>query len=201
MAAEESPRELERRYEGFKVVDEGGDKIGKVDDLFIDEHGKPEYLGVKMGLLGTKSTLIPMEIVRIDEESKTMEVPGSKDHIKDAPTFSEDSEIDRGFENSVRQHFGLGDQDSPEDRGIYGAYPSGETGGEVREEDYTRQGEQAPESAREEGSHEARERPVSREIQETETFEEGGRTRVRRRIRREEEFVEDEPEDRGQQGV
>ena len=197
MAAEESPRELERRYEGFKVVDEGGDKIGKVDDLFIDEHGKPEYLGVKMGLLGTKSTLIPMEIVRIDEESKTMEVPGSKDHIKDAPTFSEDSEIDRGFENSVRQHFGLGDQDSPEERGSYGAYPSGETGGE----DYTRQGEQAPESAREEGSHEARERPVSREIQETETFEEGGRTRVRRRIRREEEFVEDEPEDRGQQGV
>ena len=45
-------------YTGYTVHDRDGDKIGKVDDLFLDENDRPEYFGVKMGFLGSKSTLI-----------------------------------------------------------------------------------------------------------------------------------------------
>ena len=49
---------IEDRYAGYTVYDLDGDKIGRVDDLFVDENDQPEYIGVKMGLLGTRSTLI-----------------------------------------------------------------------------------------------------------------------------------------------
>ena len=88
MASEERLRELEEKYEDYKVYDNRGDKIGKVDDLFVDETDREEYIGVKLGLLGRKSTLIPMEIVRVNEADRTIEVSESKDHVKDAPNFS-----------------------------------------------------------------------------------------------------------------
>ena len=34
---DERMRELEERYEGYEVYDRNGEKIGKVDDLFVDE--------------------------------------------------------------------------------------------------------------------------------------------------------------------
>jgi len=50
---------IEDRFAGYEVYDQAGEKIGKVDDLFVDESDQPEYVGVKMGFLGTRSTLIP----------------------------------------------------------------------------------------------------------------------------------------------
>jgi hypothetical protein len=62
MANDERLRELEDKYEGFTVYDRDGDKIGKVDDLFVDDSDREEYIGVKMGLFGLSgTTLIPME--------------------------------------------------------------------------------------------------------------------------------------------
>ncbi len=46
---------IEDRYAGYTVNDRDGDKIGKVDDLFIDERDQPEYVGVKMGFLGSRA--------------------------------------------------------------------------------------------------------------------------------------------------
>ncbi len=40
---------LEDRFSGYEVYDPDGEKIGKVDDLFVDEQDNPEYIGVKMG--------------------------------------------------------------------------------------------------------------------------------------------------------
>jgi hypothetical protein len=54
---------IEDRFAGYTVYDQAGEKIGKVDDLFVDESDQPEYIGVKMGFLGTSSTLIPSEAV------------------------------------------------------------------------------------------------------------------------------------------
>ena len=49
---------LNEYYVGYEVYHSGGEKIGKVDDLFIDENDQPEYVRVKTGLFGLKSTLI-----------------------------------------------------------------------------------------------------------------------------------------------
>src|SRR3712207_7948212 len=61
---------IEDRFAGYEVYDQAGEKIGKVDDLFVDENDRPEYVGVKMGLLGTRSTLIPIDIVRVNDKRR-----------------------------------------------------------------------------------------------------------------------------------
>lgn len=135
MAGEDQLRELEERYEDFKVYDNAGEKIGKVDDLFIDEADREEYIGVKMGFFGLSSTLIPMEIVRVDERERMMEVSESKDHVKDAPTFDNDDDITPEFEDRIRRHFGLESMETSTGRGSYGRYggasASGTTAGDV----------------------------------------------------------------------
>ena len=130
VASEERLRELEDKYEGYAVYDNRGEKIGKVDDLFIDEADREEYIGVKMGFLGRKSTLIPMDIVRVNEADKAVEVSESKDHVKNAPSFDDDEDITSEYEDRIRSHFGL---ESPRGRGSYGAYS--DTAGEEQEGD------------------------------------------------------------------
>ena len=44
--------EIEDLYAGFEVYDRHGEKIGKVDDLFVDENDRPEYIGVRPGSSG-----------------------------------------------------------------------------------------------------------------------------------------------------
>src|ERR671914_2928933 len=119
VASEERLRELEEKYEGFTVYDNQGSRIGKVDDLFIDETDREEYIGVKMGFLGRKSTLIPMDIVRVNEADRALEVSESKDHVKDAPSFDDDEDITPEYEERIRSHFGLGSQASSGSRGTY----------------------------------------------------------------------------------
>ena len=132
MASEERLRELEDKYEGYSVYDNRGDKIGKVDDVFIDEADREEYIGVKMGFLGRKSTLIPMDIVRVNEADRALEVSESKDHVKDAPSFDDDEDITPEYEERIRSHFGLESRASSGSRGSYTGY-SGATGAEGRE--------------------------------------------------------------------
>ena len=113
---------LEERFEGYEVYDPNGEKIGKVDDLFVDENDQPEYIGVKMGLLGTKSTLIPWEIASADEEGQRIEVSVEKGKAKDGPAFDDDREITPEYENEIRSYYGLQGMQGSEQRGAYGQY-------------------------------------------------------------------------------
>jgi uncharacterized protein (TIGR02271 family) len=119
---------VEDQYAGYTVVDEGGSKIGKVDDLFLDENDQPEYFGVKMGFLGTSSTLIPADITTIDNEQGFIEVSQPKSTVQDGPAFDDDRKISPDYENEVRSYYGLGPVQSTEERGSYGEYESSETG-------------------------------------------------------------------------
>jgi sporulation protein YlmC with PRC-barrel domain len=120
LAGDERLRELEEKYEGYTVYDRDGDKIGKVDDLFVDERDREEYIGVKMGLFGLSgTTLIPMEMVRVDEQERVIEVSEEKERVKDAPTYRDDDEVDASFEERIREHFGLQSMESSGERGSY----------------------------------------------------------------------------------
>ncbi len=203
MASEDRLRELEEKYEGYKVYDNRGERIGKVDDLFIDEANREEYIGVKMGFLGRKSTLIPMDIVRVNEANRAIEVSESKDHVKDAPSFDDDEDITPEYEDRIRSHFGLESLGSSHTRASYGAH----SGARDEEQDYSDRDDRADYESSTGGAAERFERtestsdqetsesPVTRETEETETFEEGGRAKVRRRIIRE-EVVEEDPDNR-----
>ena len=111
---------IEDQYAGYTVVDESGSKIGKVDDLFLDENDQPEYIGVKMGFLGTRSTLIPWEAVSsTDDEGRAITVATDKATAKDGPVFDDDREITPEFENEVYSYYGLQGSQTTDEPGAY----------------------------------------------------------------------------------
>src|ERR687893_1050824 len=148
---------IEDQYAEYEVYDPNGEKIGKVDDLFVDENDQPEYLGVKMGFLGTKSTLIPWEIASADEEGHRIEVSVDKATAKDGPTFDDDREITPEYENEVRSYYGLQSMQGSEQQGAYGEYygeETGHVGPGIREGD-TETGEFRGHSEDDEGVHQS----------------------------------------------
>jgi len=222
VASEDRLRELEEKYEDYKVYDNQGQKIGKVDDLFVDESDREEYIGVKMGFFGMKSTLIPMDIVRVNEDDRSIEVSDSKDHVKSAPSFDDDEDITPDYEDRIRSYFGLeslgtsepgygtysdaDDRDAEDDTREYLDGPPVES--EVQPAS-TEASEDAPESGESTGAGSAfggtssstdeasGSAPTTRETEETETTREGGRTKIRRRVVREEIIEEgDDPNNR-----
>jgi len=112
----------DERYAGYQVYDRLYEKVGKVDGLFGDENDKPKYIGVKTDLLGSRSTLIPMDIVRVNDARRLVEVAAEKGAINDGPSFGDDAEITAEFEDRVHAHFGAPRVASLPDRGGYGAH-------------------------------------------------------------------------------
>src|ERR687890_1828074 len=114
---------IEDRYAGYAVYDPAGEKIGKVDDLFVDESDQPEYIGVKMGFLGTRSALIPWEAVSsTDEEGRAITVATDKATAKNGPVFDDDREITPEFEDEVYSYYGLQRSQTTDEPGAYEAY-------------------------------------------------------------------------------
>jgi uncharacterized protein (TIGR02271 family) len=113
---------IEDRYADYTVYDRDGDKIGKIDEIFVDESDQPEYIGVKMGLLGLSSTLIPWELCRIDERDRRIEVSMDEETVKNGPTFDDDEEITPDLEERIRSHYGLQATGTGAQRSAYGEY-------------------------------------------------------------------------------
>jgi hypothetical protein len=236
VASDDRLREFEEKYEDYKVYDNQGERIGKVDDLFVDETDREEYIGVKMGFLGLKSTLIPMDIVRVNESERTIEVSESKNHVRNAPSFDDDEDITPDYEDRIRSHFGL-ESVGPSSRGGYGPYSGASSADYAESEpepqdyeteggptDYDDRSTSDPDYGERVGSTESgedsrdapgyagelsegrssigstgpfvdetsQEAPTTRHTEETETFQEGGRSKIRRRVIREEIIEEDD---------
>jgi uncharacterized protein (TIGR02271 family) len=123
---------IEDRFAGYTVYDQSGSKIGKIDDLFVDESDQPEYIGVKMGFLGTRSTLIPWDTISsVDDEGRALTVATDKDTAKNGPTFDDDREITPEFESEVYSYYGLQRASTTEESGSYETYQGEETAGAV----------------------------------------------------------------------
>ena len=125
-----------QQYKGHEVYDRDGDKIGKVDELFVDENDHIEYMGVKMGLMGLGgSALVPWDAVRVDEGNRRIEVSADKETVKNGPGYDDGQEITPEYEEQVRAHYGLGGGGhqgaAQQHRGAYGDYY------DDRDEDFT----------------------------------------------------------------
>ena len=118
---------FEDRFADYEVYDQSGEKIGKVDDLFVDENDQPEYIGVKMGFLGMSSTLIPWQLATVDEESGRIDVSVDKETAKGGPAFDDDSEITPEYENEVYSYYGLQRTTTTEELRAYEAYQGSAT--------------------------------------------------------------------------
>jgi stress response protein YsnF len=117
--------EAETSFAGYQIYDRHYEKIGKVDDLFVDEDDRPEYIGVKMGFLGTRSTLIPMDIARVNDKRRLVEVEADKDTIEEGPTFGHDREVTPEFEQRVLSYYRVETAQVSAERGAYGPYYPG----------------------------------------------------------------------------
>jgi hypothetical protein len=114
-----------QRYQGYTVYDRDGDKIGNVDDLFVDENDKVEYIGLKMGLLGLQGArLIPSEAARVDEGEHRIQVLADKETVKNGPAFNNDEDLTPDYEERVYSHYGLqrAQTAGSSGRGGYGEY-------------------------------------------------------------------------------
>ncbi len=108
------------RFAGYEIYGPNDEKIGKIDDLFVDENDQPEYVGVKMGFLGLSGTaLIPWEICRADDANERIEVDADQDTVKNAPTYADDEDITPDLERRVHEHYGLTFAEGAEERGAY----------------------------------------------------------------------------------
>jgi uncharacterized protein (TIGR02271 family) len=171
---------IEVQYAGYTVYDQHYEKIGNVDDLFLDENDYPEYIGVKMGFLGTRSTLIPFEMARVNDERQLIEVAADKETLTKGPTFDDDREITPEFQNEVYSYYGLQRASTIEQSGTYDAYhaeQSTQTRGVANPTDVSYEDEVRVQRAEEELRVGTRERKA-------------GSIRVRKRVRTDREHIE-----------
>lgn len=122
---------IEDVYAKYTVYDMRYEKIGKVDDLFVDENDNLEYIGVKTGFLDTRSTLIPVDLLRVNDERRLIEVAADKDTIKEAPTFDDDEEITPELEEQIHGYFGLRRAGGAKERSSFGSCSSDATDDEL----------------------------------------------------------------------
>ena len=98
---------LKSGSEEYNVYDAHYERIGKVDDVFLDEQDAVSYIGVQMGFFGTNSTLVPVEIVRVNDRRRLVEVAAEAETIKHAPHFGNEEIVSPELEDRVRTYFGL----------------------------------------------------------------------------------------------
>jgi uncharacterized protein (TIGR02271 family) len=174
--------EVEVRYAGYTVYDRHYEKMGEVDVLFLDENHQPEYLGVKMGFLGTRTTLIPFEMARVNDAQQVIKVAADKETLKNGPTFDDDREITPQFEKEVYSYYGLQRASSVEESSSlgYGDYyteQSTQTTGVADPTDVSNEDEVRVQRTEEELRVGTRERKA-------------GSIRVRKRVRTDRERIE-----------
>jgi uncharacterized protein (TIGR02271 family) len=197
---------IEDRFAGYEIYDPSGSKVGKVDDLFIDESDQPEYIGVKMGFLGTSSTIIPWDVVTgVDDQGHRVEVSVDKDTAKNGPTFDDDREITPEFEDEIYSYYGLQRSESTEN-GSYGSYYSEEStdagtvgpgmsmgdteSGEFREHAATDEGVNQSQGDDLEDEDELRVQRTEEELAAGTREREAGQVSVRKRVRTDREQIE-----------
>ena len=100
---------------GEEVVDRDGDKIGKLDEIYLDQQtGEPAWALVKTGLFGSASTFVPLEGASRAEDGDGLRVAYEKDKVKDAPNMEADGQLSPEDEGRLYRHYGL-DYDSGDD--------------------------------------------------------------------------------------
>jgi len=91
---------------GRDAVDPDGDKIGKIDDVYVDEDsGEPSWLAVKTGWFGSHISFVPIEGVYFGGDDAV--VSYQKDTVKDAPHFDADGHLGRDEEARLYEHYNV----------------------------------------------------------------------------------------------
>jgi uncharacterized protein (TIGR02271 family) len=91
---------------GASVVATDGDKIGSVQDIYLDrETDQPEWVLVNTGMFGTRSTFVPLSDANM--QGNDIVVPYDKELVKGAPNIDADGELSEQEEADLYRHYDL----------------------------------------------------------------------------------------------
>jgi uncharacterized protein (TIGR02271 family) len=126
-------------WRGRQLVGTDGDKIGKIDEVYVDrESGEPKFLAIKTGLFGSNVSFVPIE--QAEGAGDDVSVPYTKDQVKDAPNVDADGELSREEERRIFEHFQLSysEYDGPDHESLMGRGDRGDAAGTDREARFER---------------------------------------------------------------
>jgi uncharacterized protein (TIGR02271 family) len=121
-------------WQGRTMVDPGGDKLGTIDAIYVDdETGQPEWATVTSGLFAAKAAFVPL--AQAQPMGDSVQVPYDKQQVKNAPTMRADGSLSQDEEAELYRHYGLEYSEHRSDSGL----PAG-TGQDVDPRDRDRDG-------------------------------------------------------------
>jgi len=95
-----------RDWIGRTAYGADGDKIGKIDDIYMDEQtGQPEWLAVSTGMFGSRVSFVP--ITGASAQGDDVRVEYTKQQVKDAPNADADGALSQEEESRLYQHYGV----------------------------------------------------------------------------------------------
>ena len=95
------------------VYDEDGDKIGAARQVYLDDDtGRPAWITVRTGLLGTRSSFVPLADARLTDRGLT--VPYGKAFVKDAPNLDDDGHLTPEEERDLYAYYFSSRSEKPE---------------------------------------------------------------------------------------
>jgi stress response protein YsnF/sporulation protein YlmC with PRC-barrel domain len=90
---------------GHKAVDRNGDKIGTVDEVYLDDAtGEPEWAAVRTGIFG-RDAFVPLTTSEFSGEE--LRVPYDKSLIKESPDFGVGQHLSPAQELQLYRYYGL----------------------------------------------------------------------------------------------
>jgi uncharacterized protein (TIGR02271 family) len=111
-------------WRGRTVVDRDGEKIGKLDEIYVDQDtDQPEWAIVNTGMFGTRSNFVPL--AGASPAGENVRVGYEKSQVKDAPSVEPDGELSQQEEAELYRHYGLEYSEARSDS----ALPDGARGG------------------------------------------------------------------------
>ena len=105
------------QLDGKPVIGSDGSKIGTVADVYFDQDtNEPEWALVTTGLFGSKHSFVP--ITNASTSGDQVQVPFTKDQVKDAPQLDDDGELSQDEEALLARHYGMSYSEAPSDTGL-----------------------------------------------------------------------------------
>jgi uncharacterized protein (TIGR02271 family) len=98
-------REAALRAHGANVVGQDGDKIGTVQDIYLDhETNEPEWVLVSSGMAGGRGNFVPLNDATM--EGNEIRVPYTKDKVNEAPSVDPDGQLSQQEERELYDYYG-----------------------------------------------------------------------------------------------
>ncbi len=93
-------------YEGRNTLDREGQKVGKIDSLYLDHgSGQLEWALVNTGMFGSKRSFVPLRGATMQQED--IRLPYDKKTVKDAPQVETGEELSPEEERRLFDHYDM----------------------------------------------------------------------------------------------